>query len=81
MWDSYWTQFIAKTAKHITAIDYSNEVLNIANQKDILPSKVNFLQGDAYQLDKILGTLKDVLQTFGFHIYQSLESKIFKSIT
>ena len=29
----YWTQFIAKTAKHITAIDYSNEVLNIANQK------------------------------------------------
>ncbi|MEG7894754.1 class I SAM-dependent methyltransferase, partial [Bacillus cereus] len=62
----YWTQFIAKTAKHITAIDYSNEVLNIANQKDILPSKVNFLQGDAYQLDKIPGNFEGCVANFWF---------------
>jgi len=62
----YWTQFIAKTAKHITAIDYSNEVLSIANQKDISPSKVNFLQGDAYHLDKIPGRFAGCFANFWF---------------
>ncbi|EJR42887.1 class I SAM-dependent DNA methyltransferase [Bacillus cereus group sp. BceL296] len=62
----YWTQFIAKTAKHITALDYSNEVLNIANQKNISPSKVNFLQRDAYQLDKISGNFEGGIANFWF---------------
>jgi ubiquinone/menaquinone biosynthesis C-methylase UbiE len=62
----YWTQFIAKTAKHITALDYSNEVLNIANKKNISPSKVNFLQRDAYQLDKISGNFEGGIANFWF---------------
>jgi len=60
----YWTQFVAETAKYITAIDYSDEVLKIAQLKDMSPSKVNFQQGDAYQLNKISGNFEGCIANF-----------------
>ena len=49
----YWTQFIAKQAKTILAIDRSREVLDIAHQRDYTPCMVSFAQADAYSLANI----------------------------
>lgn len=48
----YWTQYVSETAQHITAIDYSEEVLTIAKEKQLLSSKVSFVQGNAYKLNQ-----------------------------
>ena len=43
----YWTQFAARSAKSITAIDYNEEVLRIARQKEYGNCPVTFFQSDA----------------------------------
>lgn len=47
----YWTQFIARRASHILALDAATETLEIAKTR--VPSeKVTFLIGDAYELPR-----------------------------
>jgi len=46
----YWTEVIAETAAHVTALDVNDEVLQIARTKKIAPGKVEFRIGDAYEL-------------------------------
>lgn len=62
----FWTQFVAKVVTHITAIDYSNEVLDIARGKGISLDKVLFSQGDAYKLNKIPGEFNGGFANFWF---------------
>ncbi len=49
----YWTQFLAKSAKSIVAMDYNQAVIDVANQKDYGNCPVSFIQDDAYSLNKI----------------------------
>ena len=45
----YWTQFIARAAAHIVAIDASPETMRIARSR-VPEGKVEFLVGDAYNV-------------------------------
>jgi demethylmenaquinone methyltransferase/2-methoxy-6-polyprenyl-1,4-benzoquinol methylase len=45
----YWTQFIAQTASHVSAIDAASETIDIARGR-VPASVVEFLIGDAYAL-------------------------------
>jgi SAM-dependent methyltransferase len=62
----YWTQFAAEAADHITAIDFSSEVLSIAEEKNIPTNKASFHQGDAYRLEKVLGNFDAGYANFWF---------------
>jgi ubiquinone/menaquinone biosynthesis C-methylase UbiE len=46
----YWTQFIARTAVSVTAIDINEETLAIARSKTLPPGRVTFEQGDVKSL-------------------------------
>ena len=47
----YWTQFIARTAKHVHACDINDAVLEIAREKPLPPGKVDFFKADAVTLE------------------------------
>ena len=47
----YWTQHIARTAKHVHASDINEPVLEIAREKDLPPGRVTFSRGDALTLE------------------------------
>jgi SAM-dependent methyltransferase len=49
----YWTQFIAKAAASVVAIDLNQEVLDLARAKGIDPRKVEFVRGDVYNLNQV----------------------------
>lgn len=77
----FWTQFVAKVTNHITAIDLSNDVLNIAKEKDIPLNKVLFCQGDAYRLDKVSGDFNGGFANFWFsHIPKSRIHEFLKQL-
>ncbi len=44
----YWTQFIARTAAHVTACDINEAVLEIAREKPVPPGRVRFARADAF---------------------------------
>jgi ubiquinone/menaquinone biosynthesis C-methylase UbiE len=60
----YWTQFAARSARSITAIDFNQEVLNIAGKKDYGKCPVALLKSDAYALDEINGSFSAALSAF-----------------
>ena len=62
----YWTQFAAKVAERIVAIDESFEMLEIARAKNMPADKVEFAQADAYNLDTVAGTFDAGLSNFWF---------------
>jgi ubiquinone/menaquinone biosynthesis C-methylase UbiE len=49
----YWTQFIARSARHVHACDINDSVLEIAREKDIAPGKVTFFKADAVSLQGV----------------------------
>jgi SAM-dependent methyltransferase len=49
----YWTQFIAKRARHVHACDINESVLEIAREKKVPPGSVDFFKADAVSLDGI----------------------------
>ena len=52
----YWTQFIARSARRILAVDYSPEVLEIAQKKKTYGNcDVSFRESDAYALSNVDG--------------------------
>ena len=48
----YWTQFIARSARSIVAVDVNESVLNIARKKSYGTCPVTFLRNDVYSLEK-----------------------------
>ncbi|NRG48465.1 class I SAM-dependent methyltransferase [Bacillus sp. CRN 9] len=77
----YWTQFIAQVANHITAIDFSLEVLTLAKEKNIPPNKVLFHQGDAYQLETVPGSFDAGYANFWFsHIPKAKIQEFLKQL-
>ncbi|WP_199244028.1 class I SAM-dependent methyltransferase [Bacterioplanes sanyensis] len=51
----YWTQFLCRQATHITAIDFNQEVLDIARNRDYGDQSVQFVRDDAYTLEQVEG--------------------------
>jgi demethylmenaquinone methyltransferase/2-methoxy-6-polyprenyl-1,4-benzoquinol methylase len=51
----YWTQFVARSARSIVAIDVSREVLDLASSKDFGACDVSLVLADAYSLDGVSG--------------------------
>ncbi|SMC03038.1 Methyltransferase domain-containing protein [Sulfobacillus thermosulfidooxidans DSM 9293] len=51
----YWTQFLAQVASHIVAVDKSQEMLQIAKNKNLDARTVRFCLGDAYNLNNLPG--------------------------
>jgi ubiquinone/menaquinone biosynthesis C-methylase UbiE len=49
----YWTQHIAKTAKHVHACDINEPVLEIAREKRLPASKATFFKADAVALEGV----------------------------
>ena len=62
----YWTEKIAKAANMITAVDISDETLEIAREKRIKGAEVKFIQGDAYNLQEIEGAFNAGCANFWF---------------
>jgi len=60
----FWTQSLARTAAHITALDASDESLNLARTKEIPAGKVTFVKGDAISLESITGTFGGIVLNF-----------------
>ena len=52
----YWTQFLARAAKAVAAVDVSPETLEVAAEKSWPPERVSFRVADAYALPDDLGT-------------------------
>jgi SAM-dependent methyltransferase len=51
----YWTQFIAREARHVYACDINEAVLDIAREKPIAQGHATFLRGDAVSLEGVPG--------------------------
>jgi demethylmenaquinone methyltransferase/2-methoxy-6-polyprenyl-1,4-benzoquinol methylase len=49
----YWTQYIARTAAHVTACDINEPVLEIAREKRVPRGRVRFIKADAFALQGI----------------------------
>ena len=58
----YWTQFAARTAAWITALDAVAEMLDQARTKNL--TNVDFSRGDAYRLDQLQGVFDGGLAMF-----------------
>jgi demethylmenaquinone methyltransferase/2-methoxy-6-polyprenyl-1,4-benzoquinol methylase len=58
----YWTQFIAKSAASILAIDRNLQVIDLARRKDFGTCRTEFAAADAYLLNGVSGE-----HTAGFH--------------
>ena len=51
----YWTQFIARSARSITATDAGDTVMEAAHMKDYGTCPVEFIRANAYDLNEITG--------------------------
>ena len=60
----YWTEVIAETAEFILATDANKSVLDIAREKQLSPSKVSFIEADAYALDGLPRNFTALLSAF-----------------
>jgi demethylmenaquinone methyltransferase/2-methoxy-6-polyprenyl-1,4-benzoquinol methylase len=60
----YWTRGLATTARHVTAVDASAEVLAIARRKPIPPDRVTFLEADAFLLPAPLSCFDAIFAGF-----------------
>jgi demethylmenaquinone methyltransferase/2-methoxy-6-polyprenyl-1,4-benzoquinol methylase len=49
----YWTQYIARTARHVTACDINEPVLEIAREKRVPRGRVDFVKADAFSLEGV----------------------------
>ena len=61
----YWTRFIAPVARHVLAIDASDETLQIARRR-VDASRVDFEIGDAYALPRRPGVFSAAFAGFWF---------------
>lgn len=59
----YWTEAVAQTAKNITAVDYSVEMIQLAKTKEI---KATFIDDDAFSLKNVSDIFNAGLANFWF---------------
>ncbi len=51
----YWTELIARRARHVLACDINEPVLEVAREKPIAKSRVRFVKADAFDLSGLPG--------------------------
>ncbi|CAI8907551.1 MULTISPECIES: class I SAM-dependent methyltransferase [Bacillus] len=62
----YWTQYVVEVAAYITAIDYSEEVLDVEKAKELPKERVSFHKGDAFELGRFQKTFQGAYANFWF---------------
>jgi SAM-dependent methyltransferase len=68
----FWSEKVADVVSHLTGIDTSNEMLEIARQKRWPTGKVDFLEADAFALEEVNGDFEAALAVFWFsHVPKS----------
>ncbi len=60
----YWSERIAGVVQHLTGIDRSAEMLEIATAKALPTEKVRFVEGDAFALEEVDGEFDAALAVF-----------------
>jgi ubiquinone/menaquinone biosynthesis C-methylase UbiE len=60
----YWSERIARVVQHLTGIDRSAEMLEIAAAKALPVEKVHFVEGDAFALQEVDGEFDAALAVF-----------------
>ena len=77
----YWTQLIARTAKHVVAVDANHETLAVAAEKIWPQGRVSFEVADAYVLPDALGVFDAVFAGFWWsHIPVRERLRFFKAV-
>lgn len=68
----FWTEIAAKDAAHIVAVDASKKMRTIARKRKTRSANVEYIQGDAYLLEKLSGKFNAGLANFWFsHVPKS----------
>jgi ubiquinone/menaquinone biosynthesis C-methylase UbiE len=62
----FWTEIVAKVARHVVAIDVSEKMLTIAQKRKTPSANVEYSHGDAYALAEIPGEFDAGLANFWF---------------
>jgi SAM-dependent methyltransferase len=62
----FWTEIVAKVAKHVVAVDISEKMLTVARKRRIRNVNVEYIHGDAYALGEIPGEFDGGLANFWF---------------
>ena len=62
----FWTEIVAKAARHVVAIDVSEKMLTIARKRKTPSANVEYIHGDAYALAEIPGEFDAGLANFWF---------------
>ena len=77
----YWTQFLAREAKTIVAVDANPETLEVAAEKSWIPGRVDFRLADAYSLAQELGAFDAAFAGFWWsHIPAGDRSRFLQSL-
>jgi len=77
----YWTRLIAPVASHILALDAAPETINIAKTR-VRQGKVDFLIGDAYDLQQHAGRFDAAFVGFWFsHVPKTRQSEFLLGLT
>jgi demethylmenaquinone methyltransferase/2-methoxy-6-polyprenyl-1,4-benzoquinol methylase len=76
----FWTEIISEVSKSILAVDYNNEVMEIAREKRY-NCNIEFIQDDAYKLSKVKGNCEALFAGFWFsHIPKQRIRNFFENI-
>jgi ubiquinone/menaquinone biosynthesis C-methylase UbiE len=62
----FWTEIVAKVAKHVFAFDVSERMLTVARNRKTPSANVEYIHGDAYALSEISGEFDAGLANFWF---------------
>ena len=77
----YWTQFIARTARRVVALDASPETLALARAKGLAPDSVTFGVADAYTLAPSLGQFDGAFAGFWWsHVPLDAQARFLASL-
>ena len=77
----YWTQFLARTAQSVLALDASTETLALAAAKNLPPSRVTLRVADAYALPDELGSFDGAFAGFWWsHVPAREQARFLESL-
>jgi ubiquinone/menaquinone biosynthesis C-methylase UbiE len=62
----FWSEIVAKVARHVVAFDISEEMLTVARKRKVRSANVEYRRGDAYALAEVSGEFNAGLANFWF---------------
>jgi len=77
----FWTEIVAKVARHIVAVDSSEKMLAVARKRKPRSDNVEYFHGDAYALSAVAGIFDAGLANFWFsHVPKSRIDEFLKGL-